>query len=648
VSIIPTLETILALTGAAITQVDGIYRIEPLERAAGRISPGLVSVTNAQATRGYAVHIIPVRYASVEALRETLSPFVTAGRALVADPARNLLVFAGPGAEAGDLLDLVEIFDVDWMAGMSFGMFPLRRANPEDVANELGQIFAQSEPRAGVNAQEGETPAAQTSAAGSSAIRFLPVQRLSAVLVMTKRPEYLDEARQWIEILDLGGDSQDRRIYIYFVQNGRASELGAVVAPLFGSEITTAGPQASGFPSVSPGFQSRELTGGSLSGGGGRGRLGSGGEGLSLDGNDALQSRGSRAPSNLSRDEQGALTSPTQSPRPFPGTAAPSAPSGPLPAETGIKIIADEVNNALVILASENEFRMIEAALQRLDIVPMQVLIEATIAEVSLNDQLRYGLQWFFSAGNGSFSLNDTGEVFNPQLFDNPSQVNPAFPGFNFLYSSTDVRVVLNALTDITDVNVLSAPQLLVLDNRTARLSVGDQVPIPLRSSVSVVDPDAPIVNDIEYRDTGVILRITPRVNAGGLVSLDIAQEVSDVIENNSSNIDAPVIQQRTIQSSVAVQDGESVALAGLIRDSQGEGVTGIPVLSDIPVLGNLFKTTTEQRRRTELLVLLTPRVIGSRAQARAVTDELRRQLNGADRIIPRPGYGPRPVPGPR
>lgn len=204
-------------------------------------------------------------------------------------------------------------------------------------------------------------------------------------------------------------------------------------------------------------------------------------------------------------------------------------------------------------------------------------------------------------------SFNETGEVFNPQLFANPGQGGPAFPGFNFLYSSTDARVVLNALSEVTEVNVLSAPQLLVLDNRTARLSVGDQVPIPLRSSVSVVDPDAPIVNDIEYRDTGVILRITPRVNAGGLVSLDIAQEVSDVATNNSSNIDAPVIQQRTIQSSVAVQDGESVALAGLIRDSLGDGVTGIPVLSDIPVLGNLFKTTITQRRRTELLVLLTP-----------------------------------------
>lgn len=637
-SIMPTLETLLALAGAAITQADGVYRVEPMERAATRIAPGLNAVTDAQASRGYGLYIIPVRYAAVEALRETLAPFVTAGRSLVADPVRNLLVFAGPGGEAADLTDLVETFDVDWMAGMSFGIFPLRRANPEDVAGELTRIFSQSAGPAEATPQEGQS-APQSGTAGAGGIRFLPIQRLSAVLAIARSPGQLGEARQWIEILDLGGDAQDQRIFIYFVQNGRASELGSVVAPLFGGELTTAVPQTTGFPSVSPGFQSRDLT---SSAGGGRSRQRTGGEGFSIDGSGASQLREDQGTSGIAGSRQRGPAGMTQSPQPFPGTAVPSGPGGTPAGDPAIRIIADEVNNALVILASEGDFRMIEAALQRLDIVPMQVLIEATIAEVSLTDQLRYGLQWFFSAGNGSFSFNETGEVFNPQLFANPSQVGPTFPGFNFLYGSTDARVVLTALSEVTDVNVLSAPQLLVLDNRTARLSVGDQVPIPLRSSVSVVDPDAPIVNDIEYRDTGVILRITPRVNAGGLVSLDIAQEVSDVATNNSSNIDAPVIQQRTIQSSVAVQDGESVALAGLIRDSLGDSVTGIPVLSDIPVLGNLFKTTTTQRRRTELLVLLTPRVIGNRAQARAVTDELRGRLNGAGRMFSETGSAPR------
>jgi general secretion pathway protein D len=324
----------------------------------------------------------------------------------------------------------------------------------------------------------------------------------------------------------------------------------------------------------------------------------------------------------------GGAGSATQSAQPARGATTPTSPNGAADGDkTGIKIVADEINNALVILSNENEYRMIEAALQRLDIVPLQVLIEATIAEVTLNDQLRYGLQWFFSAGSSdlSFTPNETGVIA------------PVFPGFNYVFSNVDARVVLNALSDVTDVNVLSAPQLVVLDNRTARLSVGDQVPIPLRSSVSTIDPNAPIINDIDYRDTGVILRITPRVNAGGLVNLNIAQEVSDVTRTVSSNIDAPTIQQRTIQSTVAVHDGDSVALGGLIRDIRSNGATGIPVLSNIPILGNLFKTTTEQQRRTELLILITPRVIGSRAQAQAVTEELRRLFSGLDTGIPRP-----------
>ncbi len=187
--------------------------------------------------------------------------------------------------------------------------------------------------------------------------------------------------------------------------------------------------------------------------------------------------------------------------------------------------------------------------------------------------------------------------------------------------------MVLNALTDITDVNVISSPQLMVLDNHPARLQVGDQVPIPIQSAVSVTDPDAPIVNTVEFRDTGVILELTPRVNAGGLVVLDILQEVSDAVPTGTSGIDAPTIQQRTIQSSVAVQSGESIALGGLIRDNHTRAVTGVPVLSDIPVLGNLFKSTTDTARRTELLILLTPRVVSNQQEAREVTEELRKRL---------------------
>jgi general secretion pathway protein D len=195
--------------------------------------------------------------------------------------------------------------------------------------------------------------------------------------------------------------------------------------------------------------------------------------------------------------------------------------------------------------------------------------------------------------------------------------------------SNPDTQIVLNALTAITQVKVISSPELLVLDNGTAHLEVGDQVPIATQSAVSVISPGAPVVNSVDYRDTGVILNITPRVSSSGLVLLDIDQEVSNAVKTTSSDIESPTIQQRRIESSVAVNTGETIALGGLIQDHQTNTVTGIPVLSNIPILGNLFKTTDNEHDRTELLVLLSPKVIKNTSDARLATNELRQRLKG-------------------
>jgi general secretion pathway protein D len=248
-------------------------------------------------------------------------------------------------------------------------------------------------------------------------------------------------------------------------------------------------------------------------------------------------------------------------------------------------------------------------------------LIEATIVEVRLTDNLKYGLQWFFRAGDTTSTLSDT----------TSGTIASSFPGFSYFLSTTDVQVVLNALTEITDVNVVSSPQLLVLDNESARLQIGDEVPVAVQSSQSTIDPSAPLVTTIEYRDTGVILEVTPRVNAGGLVVLEIIQEVSSISETASSTGNSPIISQRRFESTVAVQGGETIALGGLIQDTRTDSITGIPVLAEIPILGNLFKSTTDRIDRTELLVLLTPRVVRDLQDARDVTTELRERLTGLD-----------------
>jgi general secretion pathway protein D len=290
-------------------------------------------------------------------------------------------------------------------------------------------------------------------------------------------------------------------------------------------------------------------------------------------------------------------------------------PSGPEDAD--IRIIADDTTNSLVIRAAPREYQKIREALQDLDILPLQVLIEATIAEVTLNDQLRFGVEWFFQSGDFEFAFD-------------PGSLTPLAGFRGFFASGNDVRILLQALDEVTDVNVVSSPQLMVLDNQTARIQVGDQVPITVQSATSVIDADSPIVNSIEYRDTGVILLVTPRVNASGLVIMEIQQEISNVVQAPSQTVSettSPTINQRQINSTVAIASGETVALGGLIQDERERSQSGIPLLSRIPILGALFSTRSNAVRRTELLVLITPSVVENPARARAVTQELRNRL---------------------
>ncbi len=562
--VIPALESILALNGAALTFADGIYKVVPLTEAATRFSSPIVSRGPVRLGAGFGIQIIPLRFTGAAALMELLQPFASVG-VLRADPDRNLLIYAGTGPDTSDLLELVDIFDVDWMAGMSFALIPVQVAEVKSLVDELEVVFA----------QDGDGPLA-------GVVRFLPIERLNAVLVISPQEAYLGRAQSWIERLDRGSEGPGRRIFVYFVKNGRAADLAEVLTKVFEAEPARA--QEAPRPSLAPGVAPAAVR---------------------------------RTPMRTAEaeDQPGEQRVETA---PEARAEAPTAQVVGIISESGrIRIIADEKINALLVLATPAEYRMIEATLHRLDILPIQVLIEATIAEVTLTDELRYGLQWFFRGLDSeiTFSALSTGEVLS------------AFPGFSYLFRTGDVRVVLNALTQITDVNVISSPQLMVLDNRTARLQVGDEVPIATQSAVSVEDPNAPIVNTIQFRETGVILEVTPRVNASGVVVLDVVQEVSDVIATTTSQLQSPTIQQRRIESTIAVQSGDTIALGGLIRDKNDKTVTGVPLLSAIPILGNLFKVTVNTVKRTELLVLITPRVVRNRNEARAVTEELRKRM---------------------
>lgn len=576
-NVLGVLEQALVLNAAALVFTDGIYKIVPAE--AGVQSPNMLG--HVRLDRGFGLYIIPLRFTNATAMEELVKTFVAPGRSLRADPQHNVLTFVGAGSEAQDLADLVATFDVDRMQGKSFGLYPLNHVSPQTLIEELDRVFSQNS----------KTPE-------KALVEFVPIQHLNALLAISSNATRLEQVKAWVARLDRGVAGKKRQLYIYYVQNGRAAELANVLGQVLGVKVVTAA-KVDDAPELAPGLTPTTIQSGASSG-----------YDASLDASGVSQD------SETTTEQDAALRAIDEAAG-LPASEAIQHDTNDGASDKPLQIVASERNNALVVYASAEEYATIEAALSKLDIVPLQVLIEATIAEVTLNDTLRYGIEWYFNQGQSEVTLSTLVS----------GAVASAFPGFSYVLNMTDAHAVLNALSRVTDVKVVSAPQLMVLDNEKATLKVGDQVPIVKKTAVSITDPDAPVVNEVEYRDTGVILSIVPRVNASGLVVLDVLQEVSDVTATTSSGIDSPTIQQRRIASTVAVNSGETVALGGLIRDTKTISNSGVPLLKDIPVLGNLFGSTSDEMRRTELLVLIKPRVISNRSDARIVTEYLRGRL---------------------
>ncbi|MGF1604726.1 MAG: type II secretion system secretin GspD [Rhodothalassiaceae bacterium] len=567
-AVLMAFESALNAVGVYLIEDQGSYRLVRAGDVGALGAPPVVGLSSRQLRAGFGLHVVPVQFVSAPRLAELVTPFVSASASVRADAVRNLLLISGTGRERQSLIDLVSVFDVDWMRGLSYGLFPLEASQPEPVAEELALIFARDE--------DDDT----------GAVRILPIERLNAVLVIAPSAILVDRAADWVARLDQGGGAGGKRLYVYNVQNGRARDLAEVLGGIFGAEEQTAQTDL-GVDSVAPGLRSITQTatpGGVADTPTSQGSIGgTGGEGLDLA---AEPARAARPP------ERVAFVS------------------------DRLRLIGDDRNNALVILATPQDYQLIRSSLTRLDVPPLQVLIEATIAEVQLTDELQYGIQWFFEQGDFDVSLGNL----------STAAAVGGFPGFVGQFTDDDAQIIISALDQVTDVEVVSSPQLLVLNNQTALLQVGDEVPIPVSSFVDVDNPDT-IANQIEFRSTGVILRVTPRVNAGGMVQLDVEQEVSDVTPTASSGIDAPTIQQRRLASTVAVRSGATVALGGLIEDSLQRTNAGIPLLKDIPLLGHLFKSTTTTTERSELLVLITPRVIANHEEAMLATEELRRRM---------------------
>jgi general secretion pathway protein D len=397
----------------------------------------------------------------------------------------------------------------------------------------------------------------------ASLVRIVPIEHLNAILVVSSRPGTVDELRGWVEKFDRGRDSASSRVFVYHVQHGRAADIAAVLSRALGPRT-------------------------------------GGGAGAETGG---VQDAGAPAAPAAANPLLGGLTA---------GAGQNDMPLG------DVRITADETNNALLIVTNGEKYRLVEQALQQLDAVPLQVMLEACVAEVHLTKQLQYGLQYYFR--NGNFSLLRSAVL--------PASLAADTGGLSLVFSQgNSIQAVLDLIASLTKVTVISAPRVMVVNNRTASIEVGDQVPIATSTAVGVITANAPVVNTIQLLDTGIILRVTPRVGAGGLVLLDINQEVSSVVPTTSSTINSPTIQQRKINSSIAVQDGQTLAIGGLISDTRTRSRSGIPYLMDLPYVGPLFSLRNDQADRTELIVLITPRVVHDEHEADLVTEELRAKL---------------------
>lgn len=623
------LENALRIGGIALVRDDTGYRLMPQGDAVGA---GTADASD-RMTPGYGITIVPLQYVSAQTVIKLVESFAAKQGMIRADTSRNLILIQGSGSERRNAVDLVLSFDADFLKGQSVGVFPVQNSNPGPIIAELEKI---------VDSGEGGMT--------QNLIKFQSIARMNAVLAVTRRPELLKRVETWIRRLDTTNTGRSA-VHVYRVKFGDSKQIARVLNDVFGAG-GSAGSSTSPLDGASGQIAPGSGIAASSSGGSALSRLSaspnqtSGGFGSSAGGRSA-----NSAATDASASGQQAFggSSTTQGGTSLFDNAGSGQNSGRGAGAgnvlDGVRITADTVNNTLLIYASQEQYRIIEQTIREIDQPQLQVAIDATIAEVTLTDQLQYGVQSYIMSKDlglkpdtGSFGYNGATSVAAAAA---DVVLQRAIPGFNFLVGSARTpRAVLNALHSITDVKVLSNPSVVVIDNQIATLQVGDEIPIQT-GSATVLTGSNTIANTTDYRSTGIILRVVPRINANGNVRLDVEQEISNPVSNSSgsssssTNSLTPTVSTRKVRSSVAVASGQTVLLAGLISDTQTKARAGIPGLDQIPGLGEVvFGQTDKQVKRTELIIFIRPQIIRDGADAHFVAEELRTKLRGTINAI--------------
>ncbi len=588
-----TLETLLRMNGATMVKEAGIFKIVPQAAAVrGNLAPQLGNSARSLPP-GFSVQIVPLRYIGVREMARILEPFVKDAAAVRPDDLRNLLVLSGTERELKHLLATIDTFDVDWMSGMSVGLFTLQSADVKTVGQELDKIIGDrnTSPLTGI-------------------LRVIPMERLNALLIITPQPAYLEEAKKWIERLDQGGAAgAGLRFYVYQLQNQRAEKL----APLLQQAFTGRAPAATtpSAPTLAPGTPAGTITNPPV-----------------------FQSQAGAAPTP-------APSTPT--PAASAAAAARAAAEG-LGVVRNVQVVADRDNNTILIVATQAEYSVIEAAVKKLDVPSRQVVIEVTIAQVALTDELKYGVEWYFTNGakqaGGLFRSGTVpGNLFDVAASAAVAGIGPVVPGFSYLLAGLvpgGVQAALTMLGTAGDTKVVANPHVAAMDNQKATIKVGDRIPICQETFVGSTTgtTNNAVTTTSQYVDTGVLLSVVPHINAGGLVQLEVQAEVS-IPGATTKTCEAPPINTRSVQSILSVQSGQTMVMGGLISDRKILESNGIPLLSKIPVIGALFGTQTFKDERTELILFITPRVVESEFDLKGVVDDLRNRMERLEGVFP-------------
>ena len=568
-ALLKTLETSLASFGFSLVKSGAGYRVT----ASDTVTGGTVD-RGRKVRAGYGVSIVPLKYLPASSVMELLNGFVAPAEGLRVNAAGNSVIVRGTGPQRTEVIEAIMSFDADFMQNQRVSIFRLTQARPQDVVPELERIFN----------VEGD----------SSLIQFRAVGRIRGIMAISKNPALIRRAETWMRRLDQRDSATGQNVVIYKAKYRKAEELSKVVSGLFGVGTNTSAPAR---PAALP----------------------------KLDEQASEDASGQDEASDTTKPAVDRIASAFDDPQ----TADNSVPNvvdltSAAREQATLRISADISNNSVVIYGEGEQTEQVIETLKKLDSTPVQVVINVTIAEVRLTEDLKYGVQYFLKSkqlglgsDNGSLSLIDRAG----------NSIKKQTPGLNFVGGAdANPDVIISALNVLTDVEILSSPSLVVVENQTATLQVGDEVPITTQQSQSVENGLAPVINQVQFRETGIILNVTPRISQTDAVTMDIVQEISSVA--SGANTLTPTISKRSIRTQISVNDQQTVVLGGLISANSQKTKSGVPVLMKLPLVGDMFSNTAKTKGRNELIVLIRPVIIRDAQDAADVAESLRSQMS--------------------